>query len=92
MAKKIVFNSEDRNHLEKANFELGELCSRVGKLEGTITTEFKNIGNKLDGLPCSDYGQRIATIEGENIMSGKIKMVIVGAVCSIITFVVTSLL
>ena len=91
----VRFNEKDRKHLEKANFEMGELCARVGNLEGKFDTgfkmmgsEFKDVKRSIGALPCSDHTNRIARIEGAKSMSDKIKFTAVAAISSVITFMI----
>jgi len=58
------FDEEDKNHLKKMNHEFGEMCTRVGRLEGKIDGGFgalnsnlKFIERKFDSLPCGTHAE-----------------------------------
>ncbi len=98
----MIFDSEDKKHLKRMNQEFGDLCTRVGRLEGKIeegfgglTSSMKWIERRFGDLQCQKHTDmmiklegRMANMEGRNWIMSKNRR----ALAVFITGVVTALL
>lgn len=85
-------------HIETANFEMGNIESRIGKLEGRIDEGFINIKtdvsqivNKIEKLPCSEHIMKITTLETNQRDIIKLKYIAITAIISLIIWIISSL-
>lgn len=65
-----IFDEKDKKHLQTMNREFGEMCSRVGRLEGKIEEGFGNISanmkwieRRFTELPCNKHTEMMTKLE-----------------------------
>ena len=100
----MIFDSEDKKHLKKMNLEFGEMCVRIGKLEGQIEQGFgslsanmKWIERKFGDLQCNEHANtmlkletKLATMEGREWVWNKGRYVLATFITGAITALIVT--